>query len=103
MLEHELFPIRFCGVTGYNNRANDVVYHPTSSISSDNRSTVVFFGGDVQVRHIPIYDSNLSLCTIGTYIIYLNCQTKIYESKNIHEQIVPEANPQKFVLRQNSH
>lgn len=41
------FPIRLCGIVGYEGRINDVVYcHPI--IRTENPSTVVFFGGDMQ-------------------------------------------------------
>lgn len=49
-------PIRFCGVQGYDGRQNDVIYcHPV--VRTEKQSTVVFFGGDMQVnkkkRKIP--------------------------------------------------
>ncbi|KAF5282990.1 hypothetical protein FQA39_LY04861 [Lamprigera yunnana] len=41
------FPIRLCGITGYDKRVNDVIYFPPNVLKHVH-STVVFFGGDVQ-------------------------------------------------------
>lgn len=42
------YPIRFCGIPGYEGRKNDVVYcHP--AVQTEKQTTVVFFGGDIQV------------------------------------------------------
>lgn len=41
-------PFRICNVSGYDGRKNDVVYcHPL--IQNERQTTIVFFGGDVQV------------------------------------------------------
>lgn len=40
---------RFCGVTGYDGRTNDLVYCYPSNQAKE-QSTVVYFGGDMQVR-----------------------------------------------------
>ncbi|KAK5650683.1 hypothetical protein RI129_001712 [Pyrocoelia pectoralis] len=40
-------PVRLCGIIGYDNRINDVVYCPPT-VYETLHSTVVFFGGDVQ-------------------------------------------------------
>lgn len=49
-VEKSALPVRFCGVPGYEGRQNDVVYcHPVSR--AEKQSTVVFFGGDMQVKH----------------------------------------------------
>lgn len=42
-----VFPIRLCGITGYDKRVNDVVYCPPN-VQKPVHSTAVFFGGDVQ-------------------------------------------------------
>lgn len=42
-----LCSIRLCGITGFDRRINDVVYC-FPSVKSDDVSSVVFFGGDVQ-------------------------------------------------------
>ncbi|KAF5301598.1 hypothetical protein FQR65_LT08903 [Abscondita terminalis] len=42
-----VFPIRLCGITGYDKRVNDIVYCPPN-VQKHVNSTVVFFGGDVQ-------------------------------------------------------
>lgn len=42
-------PIRFYGVQGFEDRQNDIVYcHPV--LRMEKQSTVVFFGGDMQVK-----------------------------------------------------
>lgn len=47
------YPVRFCNVPGYDGRCNDVVYcHPV--VRAEQQTTVVFFGGDVQVSAIQI-------------------------------------------------
>lgn len=47
--ESSAFPLRFCGVPGFEGRQNDVIYcHPV--VQTDKQSTVVFFGGDMQVK-----------------------------------------------------
>lgn len=47
------FPIRLCGILGFDGRINDVVYcHPL--VQSEKKSTVVYFGGDMQVTQKKI-------------------------------------------------
>lgn len=49
-----VFPIRLCGIVGYEGRINDVVYcHPI--VKTDNPSTIVFFGGDMQVGFLVLF------------------------------------------------
>lgn len=46
--EQSAYPIRFSSVLGHDERRNDVIYcHP--AVRSEKQSTVVFFGGDMQV------------------------------------------------------
>lgn len=40
---------RFCGTIGYEGRTNDLVYCYPSTRTKE-RTTVVYFGGDMQVR-----------------------------------------------------
>lgn len=48
-VEESALPIRFCGVQGHDGRQNDVIYcHPVQR--AEKQSTVVFFGGDMQVK-----------------------------------------------------
>lgn len=46
-------PFRIFAVTGFQNRANDIVYcppiRPTGSENAEDSTAVVYFGGDVQV------------------------------------------------------
>lgn len=50
-VEESALPIRFCGVQGYDGRRNDVIYcHPV--LPTEKQSTVVFFGGDMQVKKV---------------------------------------------------
>lgn len=47
--EESALPLRFCGVAGFEDRNNDVIYcHPV--VRTEKQSTVVFFGGDMQVK-----------------------------------------------------
>lgn len=41
-------PIRLCSILGYDDRVNDIIFCPPA-IQSDEHSTVIYFGGDVQV------------------------------------------------------
>lgn len=45
-------PIRLRTVTGFQNRVNDVVYCPPLVKHEEEATTVVYFGGDVQVCYI---------------------------------------------------
>ena len=46
-----LAPIRLYGMCGYSDRVNDVIYlHPARR--AEKYSTIVFFGGDIQVSII---------------------------------------------------
>ncbi|KAK9694318.1 C2orf69 [Popillia japonica] len=55
-------PIRLYAVTGYEGRANDIIYcHP--ALRSEKQSTVIYFGGDMQdefllLRRSHILDTN---------------------------------------------
>lgn len=45
-------PIKLGKVDGYQNRSNEIIYHPSISHSPD--GCVVFFGGDMQVSLLNI-------------------------------------------------
>lgn len=47
-------PIRLRSVSGFQNRLNDVVYCPPLVRHDDEATTVVYFGGDVQVSGCQI-------------------------------------------------
>lgn len=70
--------IRLTGVTGYDERTNDIIFVPSSEkrnaetqAQTDGSDVVVFFGGDVQVRLYVQWYNELNL-TILNFVACLN-------------------------------
>lgn len=61
MVEKQPVPIKLV-LKGYEDRANDVLYAPSTLISNDPRTMVIYFGGDIQVFFEHLL-KNVNVCS----------------------------------------
>lgn len=76
-----LAPVRLYKMCGYSDRVNDVIYlHPTRQ--AEKHSTVVFFGGDIQVS-ITVPNCSSLWCYLASVFLKFRTSMKIWRLTGI--------------------